>query len=103
MLEVSNFIDKKLGKELDSLCSQYDQLKTDFLVAQEAFEKVKNRIKEICTEKNNETARYQVTMTITPDTTIIDTKAVKEKYPEIAAECVKTKKGSRSIKEVLKK
>ncbi len=103
MLAVSKFIDKELAVELNGLCKDYDRLKTDYLEAKETFEKVANRIKEICTEKDNETTKYLVKMTITPDSTIIDTKAIKEKYPEIAEECVKTKKGSRSIKEVLRK
>ena len=100
MLKDSNYIDGTLAEELNKLCGQYDQLKTAYNEAEEAFNAVKDRIREICTQKDNETSKYQVVMTVTADSVIIDTKAIKEKYPEIAKECVKPKKGSRSIKDL---
>ena len=42
-------------------------------------------------------------MRITPDSFILDSKVVKEKYPEVFEECKKVKNGSTSIQEVLKK
>ena len=98
----SILLDGKDGNELNQLCSQYDQLKTAYEEAKEAFDNVKNRIKELCVA-DTETTKFFVKMTVTSDTMILDTAKIKSEYPEIAEQCQKVKKGSRSIKEILKK
>ena len=97
------YIDGQQAVELNNACKDYDRLKTAYEEAIAEFEKVQKTIKEICQNSKQETSKYMVKMKITPDTTILDTKKVAEKYPEIFAECQKPKKGSTSIMEVLKK
>ena len=102
MKNSSIYFDGNQAKELNALCEVYPKLKTSFEEAKEAFEQVKNRIKELC-ENDTETSKYFVKMTITPDSMILDSTKIKTEYPEIAEKCQKVKKGSRSIKEILKK
>ena len=103
MQENSKFIDGKEAITLNELCSQYDKVKSEYEEIKEKFENMKEQIKAICTDSKNETTKFLVKMRITPDGTMIDTKQIKEKYPEIAEECTTVKKGSRSIQEILKK
>ena len=103
MLENSNYIEGTLARELDDLCKKYDKVKTDYAIIDEEFTKIKNRIKEICTAKTNETARFQINMKITSDGSMLDSKKVELEYPEVFQKCQKVKKGSRSIQEILKK
>ena len=99
----SKFIDGKEAITLNELCRNYDKVKAEYEEIKEKFETMKEQIKAICTDSSNETTQFLVKMRITSDGTMIDTKQIKEKYPEIAEECITIKKGSRSIQEILKK
>lgn len=96
------YIDGQDATDLNDACKNYDRLKAAYEEAKAEFEKVQKVIKRICVS-SSETSKYVVKIKVTPDTTILDTQKVKEKYSEIFAECQKPKKGSTSIMEVLKK
>ena len=96
------YIDGQDAIDLNDACKHYDRLKTIYEETKAEFEELQKVIKRICTE-SAETSKYVVKMKITPPSSILDGQQVKEKYPEIFAECQKTKKGSTSIMEVLKK
>lgn len=99
----SKYIDGTNAIELDKLCKDYSRVKTEYEEIKAEYDRIVKGIKELCTEKNNETSKYFVKMRITPDSFILDSQVVKEKYPLIFEECKKIKKGSISIQEVLKK
>ena len=99
----SNFIEGKDAKELNELCKDYSKLKTQYESIKADFDRVTKRIKELCTQKENETTDFFIKMKITADSTILDTKRIEQELPEIASEYRKTKKGSISIQEILKK
>ena len=99
----SNYIDGTDAIELDRLCKDYSSIKTKYEEVKAEYDKIVKGIKELCTEKDNETSKYFVKMKITPSTFILDSKVVKEKYPEVFEECKKVKNGSTSIQEILKK
>lgn len=103
MLSESLYIDGQQAVELNEACKNYDKLKVAYEEAKAEFEKVQKVIKSICTNKTNETSKYIIKMKITPSSVILDSQQVKEKYPDVFAECQKTKSGSTSIMEVLKK
>ena len=96
------YIDGQDAADLNDACKNYDRLKTAYEEAKAEYEKVQKVIKRICTE-SAETSKFVVKMKVTPDSSILDNQQIKEKYPEIFEECQKTKKGSTSIMEVLKK
>ena len=99
----SNYIDGTDAIELDKLCKDYSSAKTKYEEAKAEYDKIVQGIKELCTEKNNETSKYSIKMRITDDSVMLDSKKVKERYPLIFEECKKIKSGSISIQEVLKK
>ena len=99
----SKFIDGTDAKELNRLCKEYSVLKTQYESVKADFDTVVNRIKELCTEKENETTRYFVKMRIVADGVTLDTDKIKKEYPAIAKACQKIKKGYSSINEILKK
>lgn len=96
------YIDEQEAVKLNEACKNYDKLKTAYEEAKAEFEAVQKVIKKICTS-SAETSKYVVKIKVTPESQILDTAKVKEKYPEVFTECQKTKKGSTSILEVLKK
>lgn len=99
----SNYIDGTNAIELDKLCKDYSSIKTKYEEVKAEYDKIVKGIKELCTEKNNETSKYLIKMKITSDSFILDSKMVKEKYPKVFDKCKKVKNGSMSIQEVLKK
>lgn len=99
----SNYIDGTDAIELDKLCKDYSSIKTKYEEVKAEYDAIVKGIKKLCTEKDNETSKYFVKMRITPDSFILDSKVVKEKYPDVFEECKKVKSGSISIQEVLKK
>ena len=99
----SNYISGETAKELDQLCKDYSTIKTQYEEAKADFEALTKRIKELCTQKDNETAKYFVKMRIVADSTTLDTDRIKKEYPAIAEACQKVKKGYTSIQEILKK
>lgn len=99
----SKFIDGVNATELDKLCKDYSKVKTEYEEIKAEYDRIVKGIKELCTGKDNETSKYFIKMRITPDSFILDSKMVKEKYPEVFEECKKIKNGSSSIQEVLKK
>ena len=99
----SNYIDGTDAIELDKLCKDYSSIKTKYEEVKAEYDTIVKGIKKLCTEKDNETSKYFVKMKVTPETFILDSKQVKEKYPVIFEECKKVKSGSISIQEILKK
>lgn len=99
----SNYIDGANAIELDKLCKNYSSTKARYEEIKAEYDKIVNGIKKLCTEKDNETSKYYIKMKITSDSVILDSKMVKEKYPEVFNGCSKVKNGSISIQEVLKK
>ena len=99
----SNYIDGTNAIELDKLCKDYSSVKTKYEEIKAEYDAIVQGIKKLCTEKNNETSKYSIKMKITSDSFILDSKVVKEKYPDVFEECKKVKNGSTSIQEVLKK
>ena len=103
MKEVSTLLDKQQAKKFNDLCKNYASLKAEYDEVKEKWDTLQSELKAFCDNKTVETTTWRVNFTITGETTILDTKAVKEKYPEIAEQCQKVKKGSVSIHEVLKR
>lgn len=99
----SNYIDGADATELDNLCKNYSKVKTEYEEIKAEYNRIVEGIKKLCTEKDNETSKYFIKMKITPESFILDSKKIKEKYPEIFEECKKVKSGSSSIQEILKK
>lgn len=103
MLNNSNYIDGSQATELNKLCRDYDKLKAEFERAKADFESARDRIKELCPEKINETSDFLIKIKIVPDGTTLDTDRLKKELPEVYEEFQKTKKGYSSIQEILKK
>ena len=102
-IEEELYIDGEEAIRLNEACRKYDRLKATFEEAEAEFKEVQKVIKELCTHKANKTSKFSIKMTITSESSILDGQKVKEKYPEVFAECQKVKKGSVSIREVLKR
>lgn len=99
----SKYIDGTNAIELDKLCKDYSSIKTKYEEIKAEYDAIVTGIKKLCTEKNNETSKYSIKMRIIPESFILDSKMVKEKYPDVFNKCKKLKNGSISIQEVLKK
>lgn len=99
----SNYIDGTNAIELDKLCKDYSSIKTKYEEIKAEYDTIVTGIKKLCTEKNNETSKYSIKMRIIPESFILDSKMVKEKYPDVFNKCKKLKNESISIQEVLKK
>lgn len=103
MLNNSNYIDGSQATELNKLCREYDKLKAEFERAKADFESARDRIKELCPEKINETADFIIKIKIVPFRMGLDTERLKKELPDIYEEYQEVKKGSTSIQEILKK
>ena len=102
MNDLLMYIDGQDAIDLNDACKHYDRLKTIYEETKAEFEELQKVIKRICTQ-SAETSKYVVKMKVTPATSILDNKKVKEMYPEIFDMCQKEKAGYTSIVEILKK
>lgn len=100
----SILLDGTQAKQFNDLCRQFDSLKAEYAEIKEKWDALTEELKAFSNgNKTVETTTFVVNYKVTGETTILDTKAIKEKYPEIAEQCQKVKKGSIAIQEVLKK
>ena len=88
-----SFIDGKHGKALNNACKIYMQL-SNVIKDNQTTQKIQNNIiKELCSIGGRfETTKYVITMSYIPDSLDIDKDFLKEKYPDIYAECLRKPK-----------
>lgn len=87
------FIDGQNGKNLNQACKVYMQLSNLIKDNTQTQKSQNNIIKALCNVGGRfETTKYVITMSYIPDSLDIDKDFLKEKYPDIYAECLRKQK-----------
>lgn len=105
MKDNSILLDGSQAQKFNELCREYNALKAEYEEITEKWTNIVNGIKAFneTNEKSVESVNFVVNFKVTGESMILDTKKIKELYPEIVEQCQKVRKGSASIMEVLKK
>lgn len=104
MLENSTLINGAQAKELDKLFAEYNDLAIKIKDLTTTRDSIVKRIKELCSESGvYETLDYVLTMAEVAGRVSVDSKVLKEKYPNIFEECSKVSNGYLQISSIKQK